>query len=110
MNITYSNFTDQTVTLKLVCDNGSVAEKIINSVSSPYGNAGVIFAQISDNSIKRAEKILGHKLEDGHDKYLLIIDEDIEVFYTTPISKIYAAYAICNHYDNGIKRCYIRCC
>lgn len=102
MNITNKIFYDRKVTVDKASLPSGVAEDIIKSISTDDGTAKVIFKPITDTQINRAESVFGSILEDGFDKYLIFIDNDIEIYYSSEISKIYAAYNLRNIYDDGI--------
>lgn len=80
----------------------NAADDILNSFSESDGTAKVNFYNISDKIVADAEKNFGCSLENGFDNYLVIIDNDVNIYFSSEISKLYALHAINAHYKNGI--------
>ncbi len=101
MNITNTLLYEKKVALVAVSGEG-IAEDLLRPLCTGSG-AAVAFLPITAESIARAESLLGETLEDGFDKYLVFISETaVEIYYSTPISKLYAAHKLVDLYDGGL--------
>lgn len=101
MNITNKLLYDEKITLAAVSGEG-IAEDLLRPLCTGSG-AEVVFLPITAESIVRAESLLGETLEDGFDKYLVFVSETaVEICYSTPISKLYAAHKLLSLYDEGL--------
>ena len=102
MNITNKLLYNEKITLAAVKGEG-IAEDLLRAVCEKEGLATVTFEKISTDAKARAEKALGEVLEDGFDPYLVFISENaVEIYYSTPISKLYAAHKLVSLYDEGL--------
>ncbi len=101
MNITNQLLSEKRVNVSSVSGEG-IAEELLRPLCTGSG-AAVAFLPITSESIARAESLLGETLEDGFDKYLVFISEAaVEIYYSTPISKLYAAHKLVSLYDEGL--------
>ena len=101
MNITNQLLFEKRIKISSVLGVG-IAEDLLRPLCTGSG-AEVVFLPITAESIARAESLLGETLEDGFDKYLVFVSETaVEIYYSTPISKLYAAHKLLSLYDEGL--------
>ncbi len=101
MKVTNQILSDKKIFLSSVVGEG-VAEELLRPLCKGEG-ATVRFLPITDADVNRAQSLLGKNVEDGFDKYLVIASEkEVEIFYSTEISKIYAAHQLLSLYDEGL--------
>lgn len=102
MNITNQLLYNEKTTLAAVKGEG-IAEDLLRAVCEKDGKATVSFKEITPDAKSRAENALGEALEDGFDSYLVFISENaVEIYYSTPISQLYAAHKLVSLYDEGL--------
>ncbi len=102
MNITNKLLSDEKITVAAVSGTG-IPEDVLHAVCVSGGTATCRFAPITDGVIARVENALGEKVEDGYDKYAVLISKDsVEIYYSTPISKLYAAHKLVSLCDGGL--------
>ena len=102
MNITNQLLNEKRVTVSAVVGEG-IAEDVLRAVCVPAGAAVCRFSPITDAAIERVEALLGESVEDGFDKYAVIIGESgVEIYYSTPISKLYAAHQLKSLADGAL--------
>ena len=80
-------------------------KEIVASISSDKGGCKIVFEKLDDESFKYFASFFKDAEPYGKESYAVRIDTDITVYYTAPITKLYALYAIKRHYTkNGIKQ------
>lgn len=90
---------------KIMLSKETVTEKHLYDIIATIvgdGGAKIFFSPFSKDVEKKGAEYIGQVLPDGFDKYLILIDDKIEIFYTSEISKIYAMYDIKKNYNEGI--------
>lgn len=60
------------------------------------------FLSLTKEIEEQAEHFFGEALPEGFDRYLIVCEDGVTVYYTNEISKIYALYEILCNYDGGI--------
>ena len=79
--------------------------QIVASISSDKGGSKIVFKKFDDEVFNHITSIFKDAEPYGKESYAVDIDNDITVYYTAPITKLYALYAIKRHYTkNGIKQ------
>ncbi len=102
MNITNKLLFDKKVFVSAVLGEG-IAEDVLRGICQKDGAGIARFLPITAEAIARAEKMLGETVEDGFDKYLAFISESgVEIYYSSEISKLYAAHKLVSLYDEGL--------
>ncbi len=102
MKVTSQLLSEKRVPLASVVGEG-IAENLLLPLCTGEG-AVLRFAPITEAEIARAQELLSEPLDDGFDKYLVFIGEsEVEVYYSSEISKIYAAHQLLSEYDEGLR-------
>ena len=99
---TLKKFTDKKINIRKNTLGSKVLDDILFSFADADGTASVKLAPLCEEASKKAEILLERTLEDGYDKYIVLIEDDVTVYFTSEISKIYALYDIKANYDCGI--------
>ena len=79
--------------------------KIVSSISSGKGGSKIIFKKLDDECFNYITSIFKDAELYGKESYAVHIKNDIIIYYTASITKLYALYAIKRHYTkDGIKQ------
>ncbi len=79
--------------------NNKVVEKILGFIEYDNENSNISFLRISDDIVNKVAEANACNFPDGFDKYLIVIDENVHIYYSTDISMLYAACEIRKKYE-----------
>lgn len=79
--------------------NLDIHKKIVSSVSSSEGGAVIRFKPLNPEIFKEKTACFDSPVPYGDESYIVETDDEITIYYTSEITKIYALYAIKRHYD-----------
>ena len=90
---------------KIRIKNTSLGEAHLDAVLGKFAEgegSALAFTALTKEMEEKAESFFGEALPEGYDRYLIVIKDDVRVYYTNAISKIYALYEILRNYEGGI--------
>ncbi len=76
-------------------------DAILSKFAEDAGRA-IALLPLDGAAIAEAEAFLGEALPEGYDRYLIVCDGDVRIYFTNEISKIFALYEILKNYDGGL--------
>ncbi len=101
--ITYSEFYSEKVKIgkaSAAFAENDVQKKIITAIDSEDGGVNISFTKLTEAEYKRITKLLGAKdAELGAESYAVEIEDEIKIYYTREITKLYALYAVMHKYE-----------
>ena len=104
MNVTNQLLSNARVLVSEVLGIG-IAEDVLRAACTENGTAVCTFLPITDAAIATVEKALGESVEEGFDPYAVIIsDTKVEIYYSSEISKLYAAHKLVSLDDGGLPK------
>jgi len=105
---TYNNFLDAKVKVgkASLCNvEGKVEREIIASISKEDKGVAICFKPLNDADFVRLTKSFENPVPYGNESYIVEIDDNIIIYYTSEITKLYALYAVKRNYSReGIKK------
>jgi len=82
-----------------------VCKEIIEGISKDDGGALISFKPLNDADFERLTECFDNPVKYGEESYIIEINDNITIYYTAPITKLYALYTIKRHYTrDGIKK------
>ena len=82
-----------------------VCVEIIEGISKDEGGVSINYKNLDDASFERLTKDFENPVKYGEESYIVEINDEITIYYTAEITKLYALYAIKRHYTrDGIKK------
>lgn len=98
---TYIKFSDCYTKLGLSSLGSSdekVIKEIISSISSAEGGCKIHFKKLDDKAYSSLTSVFDNVEPYGKESYIVDIKNDITIYYTAPITRLYGLYAVKRHY------------
>lgn len=89
--------------------DSDVERSIIQSISNAEGGCDIKFEKLTSDMYIQMTEGTYNNLPFGNESYIVAINEDIIIYYTSPITRLYGLYAIKRHYTNNGMPCGIIC-
>ncbi len=104
----YINFTNEKIKLGLSSANsvsGDIYRDLLSSVDSGEGGVSVSFQKLTNDIFNKLTSCFDNPVNLKEDAYIVDINDEIKIYYTSSISKLYALYTIKRHYTpEGINK------
>ncbi len=105
---TYSKFYDEKVRLGVAsaaCAESLAERAVIESTDSGKGGVPISFHELSEREFSRIAKELSADASLGAESYAVEISDEIRIYYTAKITRLYALWCIKRHYGrDGVCR------
>ncbi len=94
-----------TLNKKIRIKNTALGAEHLDAILAKFAEgegSALAFFPLTKEMEEKAESFFGEALPDGFDRYLIVCEDGVTVYFTNEISKIYALYEILRNYDGGI--------